>query len=135
MNFKGLVLAALVAFIVIFAGGFVIHHMLLKDLYMQTAAVWRSPDDMGRRFWIIVVQNVLIAVLLAYTYSKGFEPGKGKAGQGFRFGAVMGLLLAGSMSLGSYFSLPIPKTLALGWLACGFVQYVLAGVAISLVYG
>ena len=134
MNIKRLALAALAAFITIFIGGFLIHHILLKDLYMQTAAVWRPAADMNHRFWIIVIEQIMIAVLAAYIYAKGFEPAKARVGQGIRFGILLGLLLAGSMSLGSYFSLSIPSKLALAWLVSGLIEYILVGIVISLIY-
>jgi hypothetical protein len=113
---------------------FIVHGVLLKDSYQATASLWRPMAEMQGLMWTMWVLYLLCGLVLPYLYSKGYEPGKGVIGQGLRFGVAIGLLLASGMSLGTYFMIPLPRSMAVAWFVAGMVQYAVIGMAIALIH-
>ena len=134
MNWKRLILAILASFVTMFVLDFVFHGILLKNLYQQSAALWRPMDQMMRLNWLMWLLYLVVSCVMTLIYSKGYELGKSGLGQGFRFGILFGLLMATSMSFGSYFMMPMPKRLALYWLVGGMIIYTIIGMVIGLIY-
>lgn len=118
---------------VLFATDFVIHGVLMKSAYEATATVWRPMAEMQALMWIMWVLYLIDAAILPFLFLKGFEPQKARVGQGLRFGALIGLLMATGMSLGTYFMVPIPVSMAVGWFVGGMVQFLITGVVIALI--
>ena len=134
MNAKRWLLASLAVFAVIAALEFLIHGVLLQDLYKQTAAVWRPEAEMQKMMWLFWVGMLVFAPFFALIYVKGYEKGKPGLGQGFRFGLYVGAMLCVMNSFGWYVLLPIPLALAFYWFLSILVEFIAAGVAAGLVY-
>jgi len=131
---KHWVLASVAAFVVIFAVDFVVHGVLLKGLYETTASVWRPQIEAASKMWMMTLGQALFSFVLAWVYTKGYERGKPKLGQGFRYGVYMGLIIAVSQHVVWYVVLPIPFVLTLCWNAAVMANCILAGIAIGLIY-
>ena len=134
MNWKKFLLAGVAAFGTLFIFEFAIHNVLLKDLYQQTATLWRPMPEMMRLMWLMWILYFVISFGMTFIYTKGYEPAKSGLGQGFRFGISVGLLLASSMSIGSYFSIPVPAEIAVYWFFGGMAMYAAVGTVIGLIY-
>lgn len=134
MNMKRWLLASAAVFVVIAVLEFLIHGVLLADAYKETASVWRPEAAMQKRMWLFFVGNLIFAPVFALIYAKGYESGKGALAQGLRFGVYMGLLIGVSLIFGWYVVLPIKTALAVSWMVAGFVEMVIAGVVVALVY-
>lgn len=134
MNTKRWLFATLAGFVVYAVLQMVLHGMLLGDLYKQTASVWRPEAQMHSLMWLLWLSYLIAAAMLAFIYAKGYEPGKSSLGQGVRFGVYAGILIATLMSLGSYFSLPVPGVLALYWFIGWLIITVAVGAAIGVIY-
>ena len=134
MNTQQWLLASVAVFVVIAALEFLIHGVLLSDLYRQTASVWRSEAEMQKMMWIFWVGTLVFAPFFALIYVKGYEKGKPGLGQGFRYGLYVGVMLSVMHSFGWYVILPIPLALAFYWLLGILVEFIAAGVAAGLVY-
>ncbi|MEK6618167.1 MAG: hypothetical protein AABY90_05655 [Nitrospirota bacterium] len=134
MNTKRWALASLAAFAVIFVLEGFIHEVLLADLYQQTASIWRPQAEMQGLMWLMWVGYLVFAPVFALIYIKGYDANKSGAGQGVRYGLIIGILLSGPQSLGWYAVLPIPGVLAFYWFVAGLVESVAAGVAVGLIY-
>ena len=119
---------------ILFATDFLVHGLLLKGAYEATASLWRPMEEMHGLMWAMWVLYLVSALVLPHMYSKGYEPGKGAAGQGLRFGLAIGLLMSTGMSLGTYFMIPLPASLAAAWFAAGMVQFAVVGIAIALIH-
>jgi hypothetical protein len=77
--------------------------------------------------------GVLVAAIGAtYIYAKGYEGSSGVA-EGARFGAVIGVFVVG-ISIINYAVLNIGRRLAVSMALAGFVEWVLLGIVIGLVY-
>jgi len=134
MNTKQWLLASVAVFAVIGVLEFLVHGVLLSDLYRQTAAVWRAETEMRQMMWVFWVGYLVFAPLFALIYVKGYEKGKPGLGQGFRYGLYVAAMLSVMNSFGWYVILPIPLVLAFYWFLAILVEFILAGVAAGLVY-
>jgi hypothetical protein len=113
---------------------FLIHGVLLSDLYRQTASVWRPETEMRQMMWIFWVGYLVFAPFFALIYVKGYEKGKPGLGQGFRYGLYMGAMLAVMNGFAWYVILPIPPVLAFYWFLATLVEFIVVGVVAGLVY-
>ncbi len=134
MNTKRWLLASVAVFVVIAVLEFLIHGVLLSDVYRQTASVWRPEAEMQKMMWIFWVGMLVFAPFFALIYVKGYEKGKPGLGQGFRYGLYVGIMLSVMHSFGWYVILPIPPALAFYWFVGILVEFIAAGVAAGLVY-
>ena len=134
MNIKRWVQASIAVFGVIFVLEFVIHGILLKGIYEQTASVWRPTGEMRSLMWLMWVGYLIFAPVFVFIYAGGYEKEKGGLGQGIRFGLAMGLLTSATQSLGWYAVLPIPPVLAAAWFLAGMAESLAAGIVVGRMY-
>ena len=134
MTMKKYLRAGAAVFVILFVGDFLVHGILLKRAYQATASLWRPMPALRQLLWTMWVLYLVNALVLPYIYAKGHEAGKGPVGQGLRFGGAIGLLMASGMSLGTYYMIAIPASMALVWFVTGLIEFVLAGIAIALIY-
>ena len=126
--------ATLGAFVAIFAAEFLIHQVWLGEFYRAHAAWWRPEAQMKSMMPLMFVSQLVLAALLSVVYAKGYEPGRGGAGQGFRFGVLIGLLLMLPCSLMNAVIYPYPMSLIVNWLVGGVAEIALAGTVIGALY-
>jgi hypothetical protein len=124
--------AIVAAFVLLGAGRYLLHSVLLKGAYMATSSVWRTPEAMMHRMWALQLANLLFAVAAVLIYVRGIEP-KPWLGQGLRFGILLALATAVPQSLTEYGVYPIPHTLALHWILGEGVLAVLVGVLVAAI--
>ena len=126
--------ASFIVFIALFALNYLIHGVLLKGMYHQTASVWRPEADIKHLMWHMWLGYLIFAPIFVCIYSKGYEEGKGRIGQGFRYGFWMGSLLSVMQGLILYTILPIPCKLAVYWILSGIAKYTCLGTVLGLAY-
>jgi hypothetical protein len=132
MNYARLVMAAAAAFIFDAAYGFLVYGMALRDQFGRYPGVYRQPEDTSHM--PILFAGILVGMLtVAYIYAKGYEGGPGAA-EGLRFGVALGVFVGGSIALVNWAVLNIGRTLAISMAAAGFVEWLLIGLIIGLVY-
>jgi hypothetical protein len=129
MNTKRFIISSILVFIFVFAFDFVVHGILLKDAYGQTAHLWRPEAEMKMPF--MVMSQVSFSLVIAFLFTRNYE-GKG-IGEGLRFGLLIGLLI-GALQLGTYCYMPIPLCLTLFWVAAETVRGLGAGIVLALSY-
>ena len=134
MNTKRWLLASVAVVVVVGVLEFLIHGVILSDMYKQTASVWRSEAEMQKMMWVFWAGILVFASFFALIYVKGYEKGKPGLGQGFRYGLYVGAMLSVMNSFGWYVLLPIPLALAFYWLLATLVEFIVAGIAAGLVY-
>lgn len=133
MNTKKLAIAVLAVFAFLSVYGFLVHGVLMKDMYAATKEFWRPQETIHRLVGFIYLGNFLFSLLFCFIYTKGIE-GESSAGQGFRYGLWMGFLLYGPMTLIHYVYLPYPVNLQLSWFVSGVIGSVLAGSLAGVLY-
>ena len=119
--------AMFAAFILLGAGRYLIHNVILKSAYLATSSVWRTQEAMLHHHWAFHVANLFLAVAVVLIYVRGIET-KPWLGQGIRFGILLALLTAVPQSLTEYGVYPIPHSLALHWIISEGILAVLLGV-------
>lgn len=130
-NLKYLIISVIIGFAFVFGFDYVVHQILLSDVYAQTPNLWRSYEDMQTLFPFILLNQFLIAFLVAVVFSKNYEA-KGLM-EGVRFGVLIGLLM-GVMMGSSYLWLPISQTLGWAWFGAYFGEGLGLGIIYSLTY-
>src|SRR5256714_8489250 len=91
---KRFILAFIAAYVFIFAWGWLLNGVFLKDVYAETPNLWRSQSEMMSLFhWIITGQALLVFAFVAI-YASGFAGGGVMAG-----GRVGGLFLGGGVGV------------------------------------
>ena len=134
MNMKRWLLASVAVVVAIGVLEFLIHGVLLSNMYKQTASVWRSEAEMQKMMWVFWAGILVFAPFFVLIYTKGYEKGRPGLGQGFRYGLYVGAMLSVMNSFGWYVLLPIPLALAFCWFLAILVENIVAGVAAGLVY-
>jgi hypothetical protein len=132
MNYGRLVAAAVAGFVVDALYGFLVYGMLLGSQFAAYPAVYRPADDTSHM--PVLFAGIFIGVLTAaYLYAKGYEGGSG-ASEGARFGAALGVFVGGYSTLVNWAVLKIGRPLAMSMALAAFVEWVIIGVVIGLVY-
>ncbi|OGB62520.1 MAG: hypothetical protein A2Y94_07450 [Caldithrix sp. RBG_13_44_9] len=132
MNTKKWVIASLVIFVVDQALSFLFHWVIMSGAYEATASLWRPMEEMNRMMWMMWVSGLVWAFLFVYIFAKGYE-GKGIM-EGVRFGLLVGVFFSLPMSLGTYASMPITGTIAIGWFIYGVIDITILGILAALLY-
>src|SRR3989339_695265 len=102
---------------------FILHGVLLRPTYVNTASLWRPMDQMKMPLMYFVTLVFTVCFVLIYR----FLVGQKSLAAGIRFGALFGLATGISMGFGSYSTMPIPLTLAWGWFIGSWVEAITAG--------
>lgn len=99
------------------------HRLILRPLYAESASLWRPFETMNVAL-IYVVTFTLIATFVGI-YWLLIRPKS--LGAGIGFGAFIGLALGLSAGFGTYIHMPISRNLAWGWLIGGWLKGIAAG--------
>lgn len=110
------------------------HHYCMGKMYQANFHFFRSMDEMTALRWYGYLGYLVFGLLFVCIYSKGYEEGKSKAGQGLRFGLLMGLFYWGANLLISFPHMPWPKKLYAGWFAIGMVEFVVLGFILGFIF-
>jgi hypothetical protein len=132
MNTKKWVITSLVIFVVDQALSMLFHSVIMSGAYEATAHLWRPMEEMKRMMWMMWVSGLVWSFLFVYIFAKGYE-GKGIM-EGVRFGLLIGVFFSLPMSLGTYSSMPITGTIAIGWFVYGVIETIILGILAALLY-
>jgi hypothetical protein len=133
MNYGRLALAAVVATVVDAVYGFLVWGTLLAGEFSRYPYVFRPPA-VGPSYLPLMFVGILLAMFTAaYIYAKGYEGGAGLQ-EGMRFGVCLGVFVVGAAYFVDYAILNIGRKLAASMAVAGFVEWVIAGTVIGLLY-
>jgi hypothetical protein len=133
MNFARLALAAVAAWVLYMAMGYLVHGVLLRDTYLQYAGVMRPEAEANA---ILPVNFGLVLVgffAFAYAYAKGYEGGSGLQ-EGLRFGVLVAIMLCTFVSIWQYMVWPAGRGLLAAWLVDYVVEFALYGMVVGVIY-
>ena len=136
MNYSRIILAALGAFVAYFAVGFVVFAVTaapMKREFARYPAVFRPQESM-KGFMPLGMAAMLVAIfVLAILYAMVYRGGSGLA-EGARFGALIGVFVVCAFVVHNWMMLNIGSKLTLYQAVSYFVQWVVVGSAIGVVY-
>jgi len=127
---KKILLGFVVVFVILEVLDMLVHGVLLAGAYETMQNVWRP--DMAQKMWILHLVKLILAFMFTFIFTKGYE-NKGIV-EGVRYGFYMGILLSVPYAYGSYASFAIPYSVALQWFIYALVEYIIAGVALALIF-
>ncbi len=108
MNWKKLLIAWVVVFVLVFNLGYLIHGVLLSDQYEGLDGMMtRSEEEAMSYLPFIVLSDLIFAFAFVYIYARGKEE-KSWLGQGLRFGLLVWLIWAVPIFLIDYATMPVP---------------------------
>ncbi len=130
MNWKRLIVAAIVIFVVAQALELVVDNVILKKAYDSLKSLWRP--DMASKMWVSYVMGLLASFMFAYVFIKGRE-GKGIQ-EGVRFGIIIWLFTIVPFNIEIWVIFPIPYMLVLKWLIFGLLTSLIGGILAAVIY-
>lgn len=135
MNFARVGLAAVAAWAVYLALGFLIYGVMLDDVWasLQQAGVARSSAMASPLMPIGYGAGFVGILAFAYSYAKGYEGGPGMQ-EGLRFGVLIGVMLVTLVIAWNYVNFPLPP-MYLAWVSVATViQFAVVGMTVGLIY-
>lgn len=135
MNYTRIGLAALGGFVVYFVLGGLSFVAIpsLKSEFLKYPAVYQSQDAMKGVMPLGMVGMFISMVALAVIYAMLYRGGSGVQ-QGAVFGVLIGIFSVGSFVLHNYVNLNIGWNLTLQQAIAYFVEWVVTGIVIGLIY-
>jgi hypothetical protein len=128
---KRFVLAFVAAYIFIFAWGWLLHGVVLKDVYAEAASLLRPRNEMNSLFhWILLGQALIIFSFIAI-YACGFAGGGVSAG--VRLGLLMELAAIG-FRMAVYATQPFPAKLLILSSVSGLIEMSVVGAIVGGIY-
>src|SRR5947207_15152352 len=128
---KRFILAFVAAYVFIFAWGWLLNGVFLKDVFAETPNLWRSQSEMMSLFhWIIIGQALLIFAFVAI-YASGFAGGGVMAG--IRLGVLLEVAAIG-MRLALYAIQPFPGKLIIYGSASGLIEMFIVVDLVGAIY-
>src|SRR6188474_346591 len=132
MNLPRVAMAALAAWLVYLGLSYVVHGVLLADIYSQHAGM-RPPDDQQTILPFGLAFALVGFFAFAYAYAKGYEGGNGLQ-EGLRFGVLVGIMLCTFGTIWEYMVWPVGRRLLAAWLIDYIVEFALYGIVVGLIY-
>jgi hypothetical protein len=127
------IISTIVGAIILFLLGWLFYGVIfMKFFQTHYASIMRTPEDY--KMWAIMLANLLQALFLAWIYPKGYKGGSA-AGEGFKFGFYLGLLLSVPYVFYSWAQFPITYLTALIDGIIMFIMILIVGIVIGLIYG
>ena len=135
MNFLRIFLASLGAFVAYMVFGGLVFALIpsLKAEFLKFPAVYRDHDGQMSHMPVGMAAIFLSIVVLAVLYAMLYQGGSGLA-EGARFGALIGLFVLGAFVLHNYVNLNIGLRLTLISAVAYFIEWMVAGIVIGLIY-
>lgn len=132
MNYSSLALGATVAY---FAYGFLVFFLApgLIEESRKYPAVFRSKEEINKVMPIGMVAT-LVAILVAAIFFAMMPQAGSSIAAGARFGALMGIFVVCGFVLHNYVNLKIGLKLVLGQAVAYFLQWIIVGIVISVIY-
>jgi len=133
MNYRSLGIAAIVAWVIDSIYGFLVFGLALNSEFARYPGVFRSFEAVGGMTPLMFGASLVGTLAVTYIFAKGHEGGPGVA-QGLRFGLVFAVFGLFSISIPSYVIYNLGRLLAVESAVAAFVEMLLMGVVIGLVY-
>ncbi len=135
MNYARILLAALCAFVAYFIYGGILFGVLpwLRTEFARYPAVYRPKEGIKSVMPFGMIAMFVALVAIAMLYAMVDRSASGVAG-GAQFGALIGVFAIGSFVVHNYVNLNIGLKLTIRQSIAYFVQWVIVGIVIGLIY-
>ena len=136
---KQYAISVIAVFAFLFLYDWLVHGVLLMDMYRQIASISRPEGDMQTMLPLCILYHLLLAAVLTCLFSSFQSPEGAAAGRtkeaknrsrGLSYGTHIGIIL-GLVHAAAYIWLPVPAMLAGAWFAAGVLQGLGTGLVLS----
>lgn len=127
------IVAAVAAFLISFAYGFIAHGMLLRPDYAQLPALFRPDAEAMAYLPYLLLSHAVKGFALAYVYRQGITAGVPWLTQGIRFGIIASLLITVPLYLVYFAVQPLPALLVVKQMALDSIGTILMALAIAYI--
>jgi len=124
---KRIVLGIVAVFVAWQVLDFLIHGVILKSTYGETASLWRPMEEM--KMGLMRVVGLVAAVCFVCLYAWLVRPKSWAAG--LSYGLIFGASTGFSMGFGTYSVMPVPPSLAMVWCVGSIVKTAVAGLLVG----
>lgn len=131
MPVKKILLSSLIIFVFIVIFEALLHGFLLRGIYESTAQLWRPYEEMKNFFPYSITIQLGFSLIVSFFYTVIVSEKTLKSS--LSFGAFLGLLF-GWTQLGLYAYMPIPFMLAQAWFFGVFLESLVIGAVLGLVF-
>lgn len=121
---KNFLLTLLIAFFFMYGFDFIWHAHVMREMYQNTAALWRTEAEMEVFFMHTTLISLFMALLMIYGF-RNFS-GNFDVKSGIKFGAFLGVVI-GLVEFMMYFYMPLPLMIAVFWFVGSIVKFTLLG--------
>ena len=132
MNRSRLALAALASWVVYLGVSFLVHAVLLKNIYLQHASAMRPEVEANAILPLGFGFALLGFFAFAYLYARGCQ-GRGVA-EGIQFGLLAGVIVCCFGTIWDYMVWPVSPTLAALWMIDYMLEFALYGAIVGALY-
>lgn len=132
MNTKNLLITIIVTFVAVWLTDFLIHAVWLSSTYGATKQLWRTEEAMMAHMPFMFVGQFVVAIAFATLFAS-FVAEKRSLRETLKFSALMGINTSAAQII-MYAVQPYPGTLIVKWCLAYFVQALVIGVIIHMVY-
>ena len=133
MNFPRVALAAVASWVAYLGVSFLVHGVLLADLYSQHAAHARPPDAQMEILPAAFGLALVGFFAFSYAYAKGYEGSNGIQ-EGLRFGVLVGILLSCFAGIFQYMVWPVSASVLAAWLIDYVLEFAFYGIIVGAIY-
>lgn len=135
MSVARLALATLGGFVAYFVLGGLTFALLpsMKNEFLKYPAVYRSQQGQMSAMPLGMAAMLVSVLVMAVLYAMLYKGGSGIA-EGARFGALIGVFAIGAFVVHNYVNLNIGGKLVVQQAAAYFVEWVVTGIVIGLIY-
>jgi hypothetical protein len=133
MNLIRVALAAVVTWVVYLGVSFVVHTILLADIYQRHRAVMRPEEQANAILPVGFVFALVGFFAFAYAYAKGYEGSSGLQ-EGLRFGVLVGILICCFATIWQYMVWPVSGTLLIAWMLDYIIEFAIYGMIVGVIY-
>ena len=134
MNWKKLILAAVLIFGAMIITEFIIHVGILGSCYepREEKGIFRPESDIMGYIWVKLIIGAVYSFFFMFIFVKGYE-GRGLM-EGIRYGIYITLFFNFTMAFMQYVLYGIPYSIVWSWIISGLIQNVIFGTIAALIY-
>jgi hypothetical protein len=135
MNYTRILLASVCAFVAYFIYGGILFGLVpwMRTEFAKYPAVYRSQEGIKSVMPFGMFAMFLALIAIAVLYAMVYAGGSGVV-EGARFGILIGIFAIGSFVVHNYVNLNIGLKLTIQQSIAYFVQWIIVGVVIGLIY-
>ena len=126
-------IAGIVASVLFFLLGFLVHGSLMTNDYMQIKSMFRPEADLNANMTWMILAHVIMGFAFAWIYSRGIS-GASWVMQGIRYGIAVALLVTVPMNMIYYSIQPWPGTTIVKMTVFDSLSLIITAVIVAFIY-